>query len=81
MVESCFRHHAPFEYEYDYLCTEYECRCTECEYDFPDELRVDRRARPGQRPDRPCSGRAYYRPSAAVSDSSSRSTCAVVVYR
>ncbi len=28
MVESGFCHHAPFEYEY---------RCTEYEYEFPDE--------------------------------------------
>ena len=31
MIESWFRHHDPFEYEYEYRCTEYE-------YDCPDEL-------------------------------------------
>ena len=35
VVESQFCHHAPFEYEYEYRCTEYE-------YDLPDE-------RPGSR--------------------------------
>jgi hypothetical protein len=30
MIESRFCHHDPFEYEYEYRCTEYE-------YDLPDE--------------------------------------------
>ncbi|MBN1854040.1 MAG: hypothetical protein JW829_15020, partial [Pirellulales bacterium] len=31
MIESWYCHHDPFEYEYEYRCTEYE-------YDCPDEL-------------------------------------------
>ena len=28
MIESWFRHHDPFEYEYEYRCTEYEYEWT-----------------------------------------------------
>ena len=35
MIERRFCHHDPVEYEY-----EYEYRCTEYEYDCPDELRT-----------------------------------------
>jgi hypothetical protein len=34
VIEGRFCHHDPFEYEYEYRCTEYE-------YDCPDERHVD----------------------------------------
>jgi hypothetical protein len=36
MIESWLCHHDPFEYEYEYRCTEYEYeyRCTEYEYEY-----------------------------------------------
>ena len=39
MIERRFCHHDPVEYEYEY---EYEYRCTEYEYDCPDEQRLYR---------------------------------------